>query len=521
MYIEYVHKNHSASQQQLQIFIITLRQAKKSSILLFALLVVVCIGLSSHLWHGDVLFHTDVARDFLVLDDIVQTRKMTLIGPHAGGIPGVFHGPLWYYISLAPFILTHGNPVFMGWFWWLCAMLATAVFFITSRSISRHTLSNLLATLCFTLLLTPSSTSAVNNYLADLFGFLVFFIWWRWWQKPSFLTAALGWLSLGILVQFQMAFAIPIALVWMPFFAFRVVKNKAWKHLLAPLFFLPPLASFVLFEVRHDWLQVKSVITYIQQSSSDLTFIERALSRLTSATRDGVNVFRLPGFLNAAVVLLMGSLGWRSGKAKDRSYILLFLLWYVGWWTIVLVFSGTVWGYYYSPFFGIVLLGLGLFASHSAVARGVLALATLLLLFQSRSTLLYESGRFNSSSWKLLHQIAADALSQPDRGYFLYSQDQYAYSLKYAFAWQEKKQPEIAAFAFTKKPHTVLVKTADNPENPFLTSTMWQEQKITILQPPDSVTKYPFGFQLEHYTLSDEAMAVPIDPNLILDLHFR
>ena len=56
-----------------------------------------------HLFKADVRFHTDIARDFLVMADIVETNKPTLIGPKSGGISGVFHGPAWYYLNL-PFI---------------------------------------------------------------------------------------------------------------------------------------------------------------------------------------------------------------------------------------------------------------------------------------------------------------------------------------------------------------------------------------------------------------------------------
>jgi len=146
---------------------------------------------------------------------------------------------------------------------------------------------------------------------------------------------------------------------------------------------------------------------------------------------------------------------------------------------------------------------------------------SIVFLMRSQKILLYSPERFDSSSWRLLSQIATDSLAEPERGYFLYSQDQYTYSLKYAFLWQERRQPEKPAYAFTKKPQTVVVKAADDPNNPYLNSTVWQEQRINLQQQPDSVRLYPFGYQVEYYTLDDEAVAVPIDPNLILDLHFR
>jgi hypothetical protein len=57
--------------------------------------VLILINVFLSAWYvinGDIVFHTDIARDFLVLQDIVETHKPTLIGPRSGGISGVFHG---------------------------------------------------------------------------------------------------------------------------------------------------------------------------------------------------------------------------------------------------------------------------------------------------------------------------------------------------------------------------------------------------------------------------------------------
>src|SRR5579863_1751233 len=74
---------------------------------------------SLHLFLGDLLFHTDIARDFLLIQDIAVNHKLTLIGPRAGGIPGTFFGPIWLYLNLPVFLLGNGNPIIIGYFWLL------------------------------------------------------------------------------------------------------------------------------------------------------------------------------------------------------------------------------------------------------------------------------------------------------------------------------------------------------------------------------------------------------------------
>ncbi len=495
--------------------------SKFQYILLFGLGVVLLL-LSSHLWHGDVLFHTDLARDFLVLEDILETKNPTLIGPRSGGIPGVFHGPLWYYISLIPFWLSQGDPVVMGWFWWMLGVVSTLVLLYVTQKFTKNFTISLLIAIGFTLVTLPLAASPVNNYMADLFSFLVFACWLLWLQKPSVKLALLGWFGLGLLVQFQMAFAVPIAIIWFPIFMYNVFKSKSYKQLFALLLFVLPLLSFILFELRHDFLQTRSVLSYLQlETSGDSTVLQRVLQRFRSAFGDGVNIYYVPVLFAPIITGLFTWFGWRSTKKLVRSTISLFCVWYFGWWLLAFGFSGTVWTYYFSPFFGILFFCIGIIAAHSQISKYLLFIVITWLVIQSQSRFFYTEDRFNGSSWKLLSKIAQESLSKPDRGYFVYSQDQFAYSLKYAFSYYSKAHPEINATAFEKRPETVLVKAADDPQNPHSTSQDWQKSKIKILEQPIESKQFSYGYVLEVYNLSQETIDEPIDPNLILDLHFR
>ena len=90
---------------------------------------------SLHLFLGDLLFHTDIARDFLLMQDIAFNHKLTLIGPRAGGIPGVFFGPIWLYLNLPVFILGHGDPIVVGYFWVFLFLLSLGIVFYIARKI--------------------------------------------------------------------------------------------------------------------------------------------------------------------------------------------------------------------------------------------------------------------------------------------------------------------------------------------------------------------------------------------------
>jgi hypothetical protein len=502
--------------------IVSLQKLSYFQNLLIALWIIIVFLTTSHLRHGDVLFHTDVARDFLVLEEMVTTRSPTLIGPKSGGIQGVFHGPFWYYISLIPFILTGGSPILMGWFWWLLGVIASLVFFGVCYKYTNKMTVSLFGAVAFAIIFLPTSAGAMNTYIANIFSFLVFIFWYYWYQKPTMKRAILGWFSLGLLVQFQMAFAIPIAMLLFPVFIWKTLQRKKPLQLISILVFLLPLSTFLLFDIRHDWLQTRSVIEYLQTPITDQeSILLRIKDRISGTLFHGTNIFLLPRWHGLVAMLSFGILGWNSKRQDLRLLLLQAMYWYVGWWILTLVFRGEIWNYYYLPFFSILLLVVTLVASTSFKASVLLSLLLLSTLFQNGNTLKYSSDRFNSSSWKLLSAIAEEGLSRPNQGYFVYSQDQFAYPLKYAFAYFVKTKPELKSIAYTKRAETVLAKSADDPNNTFSSSEDWQKNKLHIKIEPVEKKVYPYGYTLERFHLDEQTIQEPIDPNLILDLHFR
>src|SRR3989338_3294329 len=82
---------------------------------------------------GNIFFHTDIARDFLLLEDLADNKNLTLIGPRSGAIPGLFHGPLWLYLNLSAFFLGGRNPVVVGWFWVLLYILSIGITYYVGK----------------------------------------------------------------------------------------------------------------------------------------------------------------------------------------------------------------------------------------------------------------------------------------------------------------------------------------------------------------------------------------------------
>src|SRR5947208_2555439 len=106
--------------------------------------------------NGEVNFFNDVARDFLLLQEL-DYKKIVFIGPRSN-TTGLFHGPLWTYINYPAYLLGHGNPVVVAWFW----ILLTIVFLIVSFFIAKKLFGTFPA-LVYSLLLSVKLIPHVNG----------------------------------------------------------------------------------------------------------------------------------------------------------------------------------------------------------------------------------------------------------------------------------------------------------------------------------------------------------------------
>jgi len=124
--------------------------------------------------HGDIVFHTDIARDFLLMEDVVRNKPITLIGPRSGGIPGVFHGPLWTYLNVPAFILGNGNPAIVGWFWVLLFTINILIVYkVGSKIFSKET--GLIAAALTSIISAFSVPGYFNPFGAVMFAPLFFY----------------------------------------------------------------------------------------------------------------------------------------------------------------------------------------------------------------------------------------------------------------------------------------------------------------------------------------------------------
>lgn len=484
--------------------------------------------------NGDIVFHTDIARDFLLMEDVVSNKPITLIGPRSGGIPGVFHGPLWTYLNIPAFVLGNGNPAVIGWFWVILFVVNVFIVYKVGQKMISSEVGWIAAAI--TSIITAFSVPGFFNpfgavMLAPVFMYLLF----KYIKTNNIKDLLFSLFTLGIVIQFQMAFGLPVLVLLVPLMLFLIIRNKKFLHIFSLLILLIPLSTFILFDLKHQFLQTKSVMNYLTGRENtgklDRKINELFKERINSIIHIG------PGFMakdsSILFYLVLAMLGFSAFKIiKDKKennvklFFLLFIYFYVGYWLMTVLYKGTIWGYYYWPFLGLSVL---VFASTSKFINKWL-FYLLLIVFVLFNFNVEIGGNFKSvayfggdnSSWRF-HEKTAKLIyndAQSEFGYYIFTADQFGYSSRYAMNFVQTRFKDKKAFPYEKKQTTYLIIFPS--DNPTINDSWWKEEKVKIKKEPDKVFTFAgSNMRIEKYILNSDEIADKSDENLIHTLIFR
>lgn len=480
--------------------------------------------------HGSIIFHTDIARDFLLFEDIAEKRNLTLIGPRSGGIPGVFHGPLWLYVNVPAYFLSNGNPVGVGWFWVLLFLAALCGLYLVTKRVTDNNIA--LYTTALTALVIAPMTFSLYNPSGALFLFPLFFICaYYYLLKRTFLLACVSFFLLGCIIQFQMAFGVPIMFLFSILFLISIIKHRQLLHIFAVCFLVLLLSSFILFEVRHQFVQIKAVLAYTSSSTALVAdnLLDFTVNRLKLTFFDGVshvthNNSILLVCLYGAFTLLV--LSRKKLATTYKQLFALFLYFYLGFFGITFFFRGFIWEYYYLPFIPIIVFAAALswYSTRQKLAAIFLALLLVCNVYYAAMSLQKQSTDLTNANgtWQYFYQTARMIYSDAGKefGYFVYTADQYGYSDKYAMHYAQKQFPNKTAYPYVKKPETYLLISPDR-SNRFIHEDSWKKFDINIDRKPDKVIRVNNKKYIEKYNLTPAEATVSANPNLIDDLIFR
>lgn len=222
-----------------------------------------------------ILNHTvpytyDQGRDFLKAMEMVENRRPTFIGPTTG-IMGVFHGAWWYYVLLVPNLLFKGEPIGFYYFMFALSIIGNIGFFVfLKKKFSYLTALLFLAAVSVSPYFIPLGFTASNNIIVPylLMALIAVTITLFEKEKKPYIYFLLG-LTLTFILEFEVAFGLFI----IPTYLFTVLLFKELrqgifklKHfMLLGLGLAIPLLPRMLFEIKNNFLQTKTVLGFLSQ----------------------------------------------------------------------------------------------------------------------------------------------------------------------------------------------------------------------------------------------------------------
>lgn len=501
---------------------------------LYLILIVSNILLSAYwLLQKDIHYDVDVSRDFLVIDDIIRNNNPTLLGPRSGAIPGVFHGPLWFYVNLPAFLIGGGNPLVVGWFWFFLSIIFLLIVFWVAMK-----LFDLKVALLSVLLLSANSivnpTIGLRNFY-NPYGAVFLTPLFFWWFYHYITTLRVKYLIislfiLGLTIQFQMAFGVPILIAITIFLLYFLFRKEKLLHLFSYFILLIPLMTFILFDLRHNGLQLGAMTQYLNQGGGLPPDFGVLLSdRLNSLIFDcfemlfpGKNftIFYTLFFLIGVILALSKSI--QSQKIIYR----LFCLMFASFWIVSLLYQGGV-GNYFWPFLPLIVImfcSLYNFLNKKIflISFIVLYLANIYVGISAISAFHLDIDKRGPHSWAFNLQVAkkiyADA--KGDFGYYTFSPDRFAYQQRYAMIYAKKFNPFINSFSSTKKPLTYLIEVDPPKDRPELNGIGWRISDVKIDRSANQTFRFDF-IVVEKYLLNDKEVEIPANPYLLDSVFIR
>lgn len=466
---------------------------------------------------GNVLFHSDIARDFWLMKEVVDNRKLTLIGPRSGGIEGMFHGPAWIYFNLPAYLIGRGNPLVVGWWWFLCHLLTIFSVYWVGKKMAGVKVG-LMAGGLYAVAAALDVHSFNNPQGAIILAPWAWYFFWKFVNNLKFKDLVMSIFLMGIAIQFQIAFAGPMLILESLVIGGLIFKKKRWGWLLGYLVLVIPLSTYLLFDLRHDWLQVNSLIKYVKNGAQVGIGWEVIRDRLMGIIGGGGMLLVKNQLVGWGVMIIVL---WAAIRMKE---VRLFAYLYVGFWIICLGFRGGVPVWYYSPFLPILVLILTLVASKIRFGWWMWLIVCLFNLgYLYKDWQSYEAVN-NWTTWRSNQEVALwtfenCGLDKNEFGYFAYTADLYGYSLKYAMDYEQRFY-QTKSVLNEKKEITCLLmgpNVAENPEGQM----NWKRSDVRLEKEPVLKKQFGNGIVVEKYELDKKEREVASNPNMIRGLEFR
>lgn len=231
----------------------------------FVILTLAFIPRSIEVFSGNYLFGFDQGLFYQDVREIVENKKITLIGAEVGGIGGFFQGPGWNYLLVIPYVLFNGDPYGGMVFVLLVGMATVGSAFL----LFRNKLGIFPALfISFLLAVSPGIISQSRFIwppfiIPPLTLMLIYFVLKSYKKPLPFIPLAIG--TIGIMTHFEIAtgFTLLVSSV-IAFLLLSFRQMMQWKVILYSfLAFIVTQSTLIVFDLRHNFISSKGILNLI------------------------------------------------------------------------------------------------------------------------------------------------------------------------------------------------------------------------------------------------------------------
>jgi Dolichyl-phosphate-mannose-protein mannosyltransferase len=207
-----------------------------------------------------ISFAYDQARDAFVVQQLLGGH-LKLLGPPVSGVPGLFHGVLYYYVIAPAYLFGHGDPVIVAyWLSFISSLGVFVVYFLTKLLIKNKTPALIAALIfAFSFEATQYANLLTNASMAVWFVPLIYIGLYLWINKSSKWAPIITGLAFGLSVQSEVALAyqlVPIVL-WLYIFRARIKRKEILTFVLS---FIVAISSMIVSEIKFGFTGASGIV---------------------------------------------------------------------------------------------------------------------------------------------------------------------------------------------------------------------------------------------------------------------
>ncbi len=495
---------------------------------------------------GDFYYLLDQSRDMLLAKSIVVDHKLTLIGARTG-LGGLFHGALWIYMITPFFLIAKGNP-----YWTLVPLFEIVnLAIILIGFLVGWKLYNKWMGLLFALFLTISQTLIetvpftsnaqvlpiiVLLYLYSIIEFMR--------GKDKYIIPTIFFIGLGF--QFESAFAILL----IPLTAVALLISRKLptmkNFLLGIIAFILAVSTFILFDLRHQFLMTLSILKlftnpvkplpgYEEYANIGFRFQDRMTNLWNSLFTPLFNSDPLTSWLLTAIItlgiflVLKSIIPKKKIKKEEKEYVFI-LLSPIVIFAIYIFYPLPLWPHYLLPISIFAIFVLALSIQYIWKKRAYYKiLVSIFLLFVIFPALMWVRNNYinapqypSSSDGSYKNQVAvanwviSDTKNRP-YGYFVYTTGILTYNMDYLLWWLSNTDHLITP-SNLKHPTTYLIMYphSDSDNGAYM---FWKKNVVRTSGKIILAKTFSSGITVEK--LQIPANEQPADPNYYQNLIFR